>query len=86
MDKNTVTDKISCPFCMSHDFELKPGKVSCPVCFTNFEIDDRGECIFSDSKKVRSPIEGVFCKKCRLVQYEKGEVCLNCGAVMKVSA
>ncbi len=82
MNKNTVTATISCPFCRSYEFELIPGKVSCPVCLTDFDIDDRGECVFVDRNKPKLPIKGIFCTKCGLVQYQDGETCLNCGAVI----
>ncbi len=84
MEKDNPTDTISCPFCMSHEFTLKSGRVSCPVCFTDFDITDGGECLFINARKLRIPIKGVFCKKCRLFQYEKGETCLNCGAEISI--
>ncbi|MFZ5569772.1 MAG: hypothetical protein ACOZF0_05180 [Thermodesulfobacteriota bacterium] len=79
MTTDSLAGTISCPFCMSHEFEVKPGKVSCPACLTDFEITDEGECIFFDAHKARLPIKGVFCKKCMLFQYEEGKTCRNCG-------
>lgn len=83
METNDRPKTISCPFCRSYDFEFKPGLVSCPICFTDFEIDDRGGCIYIDPNKPRLPIKGIFCKRCGLFQYEESDNCLNCGAPMK---
>lgn len=33
---------------MSHEFEVKPGRISCPVCFIDFVINERDECKLVD--------------------------------------
>jgi hypothetical protein len=45
-----VTHKIKCPFWLNHCVEAKPGKTTCPECSAECEIDDRGECIFDDTR------------------------------------
>ena len=45
-----------------------PGKTVCQECRTQFEIDDRGECVFVDPDNLRLPIDGIVCMRCGLVQ------------------
>ena len=53
-------DYLKCPFCLNHSLEAKPGKTTCPYCSAEFEVDDRVECIFADTLKMRLPVKGVF--------------------------
>ena len=47
--------------------ETKPEKTTCPECSAEFEVDDRLECIFADTKKMRVPVNGTVCGVCGLV-------------------
>ena len=69
--KNKALENIRCPFCGYQGIETQPGKTVCPECDTAFEIDDRGECVFVDPDNLRLPIDGTFCPKCGLVQWEE---------------
>jgi hypothetical protein len=75
-----VTHKIKCPFCLNHCVEAKPGKTICPECSTEFELDDRLECIFADTSKMRLPVNGFGCSACGLVQGGETGNCAYCGA------
>jgi hypothetical protein len=83
LDSKDMKDKelelIRCPFCGYQGIETKPGKLVCPECDAEFEIDDRGECIFVDPDSPRSPIAGIICKRCGLVQGEEAENSVYCG-------
>lgn len=68
-----------CPFCLNHNLEAKPGKTTCPECLAEFEIDDRVECIFADTSKMRLPVHGMVCGVCGLVQGDEVERCGYCG-------
>jgi len=52
---------IQCPFCGYQGIETKPRKSVCPECGAEFEIDDRGECVFVDPDNLRLPVEGTIC-------------------------
>ena len=78
-DQATHFDYIKCPFCLNNNIKSKPGKTSCPDCSAEFEIDDRGECIFIDTSNPRLPINGNVCMSCGLVQGEDNMNCLYCG-------
>jgi hypothetical protein len=56
MDSSQQPDNLKCPFCPNHNLEAKPGKTTCSDCNTEFEIDDRFECIFIDPNKLRLPM------------------------------
>ena len=71
---------MKCPFCLNHKIEAKPGKMTCPECETEFEVDDRLECIFADTKKMRLPVNGFVCNVCGLVQGDEVERCGYCGS------
>lgn len=73
---------LKCPFCRSPSIQKKAGQTRCPECHAEFEIDDRGECIFVNSGKLRLPIEGTVCCLCGLVQSDQTEYCLYCGAAL----
>jgi len=76
---------LKCPFCLNHILEAKPGKTTCPECSTEFEIDDRLECIFADTQKIRLPVNGFVCGVCGLVQSDKTKKCLYCGAELSIN-
>jgi len=78
VDQAEHFDYIKCPFC-SNNIKSKPGKTSCPDCSAEFEIDDRGECIFIDISNPRLPINGNVCMSCGLVQGEDKGNCVYCG-------
>ena len=72
---------IECPFCLDGKVGAKPGKSECPTCHTEFEIDDRVECVFVDLENPRIPMKGVFCSGCGLVvQRLHRKHCSYCGA------
>ena len=58
---------LKCPFCQKHSILAKSGKTTCPECSAEFEIDDRLECIFADTQKMRMPVNGFVCAVCGLV-------------------
>ena len=37
---------MKCPFCLNPIADSNPGEKICPNCQAEFEIDDRGECVF----------------------------------------
>ena len=80
MKNSLQLDYLKCPFCLDHIIEAKPGKTTCPECSTEFEIDDRLECIFADTSKMRLPVNGFVCWMCGVVQGDKAKKCLYCGA------
>ncbi len=67
MDNSPHIDCLKCPFCLNHSVEAKPGKTTCPECSAEFEVDDRLECIFADTSKMRLPVKGFVCGYCGLV-------------------
>jgi hypothetical protein len=67
-----------CPFCLNQRLEAKPGKTTCPECSAEFEVDDRLECIFADTSKLRLPVNGFVCGVCGLVQGDERVTCLFC--------
>ena len=70
---------LKCPFCLNHSLDAKTGKKTCPECSAEFEIDDRLECIFVDTQKMRLPVNGMVCGVCGLVKGDERGNCLNCG-------
>ena len=61
-EKQDIMDNfLKCPFCLSQSVEAKSGKSNCPVCFAEFEIDDRLECIFVDPINLKLPVNGFVC-------------------------
>ncbi len=65
--------------------EPKPGKTTWPECSAEFEIDDRGECIFVDTQKMRLPVNGMVCGVCGLVPSNLTDNCVYCGAKLNSS-
>ncbi len=86
MDNSQQLDYMKCPLCQNHNLGAKPGKTSCPECSTEFEIDDRLECIFINPNKFRLPVavNGTICGVCGLVQGDEGEICGYCGAELSI--
>jgi hypothetical protein len=76
---------LKCPFCLDHSLEAKPGKTTCPECSAEFEIDDRLECIFADTNKMRPPVNGMVCGVCGLVQGDQVEKCLYCAVELRTT-
>ena len=56
-----IAELIRCPFCLNHNLEAIPGKTTCPECSVEFEVDDRGECIFADIQKLRLAVKLSVC-------------------------
>ncbi len=65
--------------------EAKPGKTTCPECSDEFEIDDRLECIFADTSKMRLPVNGLVCSACGLVQGDENRICAYCRAELSIN-
>ena len=59
--------------------EAKPGKTTCAECSAEFEIDDRVECVFVNTEKLRLPAKGIVCPFCGLIQNDDDKTCLYCG-------
>ena len=75
--QETVDNFLKCPFCLNQSVEAKPGKTTCPEYSTEFEIDDRSECIFVNPMNLKLPVNGLVCLSCGLVQgYKKKELCI----------
>jgi hypothetical protein len=80
-EKQDIMDNfLKCPFCLSQSVEAKSGKSNCPVCFAEFEIDDRLECIFIDPINLKLPVNRFVCRSCGLVQGYENRKCVFCGA------
>ena len=56
-----------CPFCENRYVMAKPGKVHCSMCYGEFEVDDRLECIFVDPDKLKLPAKSIVCPLCGLI-------------------
>ena len=80
-----MTHKIKCPFCLKHSVEAKSGKTTCSECSAEFEADDKLECIFADTSKIRLPVNGFICRVCGLVQGDQNRACVYCGAGLDIS-
>ncbi len=76
---------LKCPFCLNHYLDAKPGRTTCPDCSAEFEVDDRLECIFADTQKMRLPVNGVVCVVCGLVQGGEIGNCLFCGVELSTA-
>lgn len=60
-----------CPFCRETEVGNETGPTVCPTCKAWFDIDDRGECVFVDTKNPRIPVDGLVCVECGLLQQIK---------------
>jgi hypothetical protein len=80
-----VTHEVKCPFCLNFSVKAKPGKTTCPGCLAEFEVDDRLECIFADTQKMRLPVNGFICRSCGLVQGDDNRNCVYCGVELNTS-
>ena len=67
------------------NLEAKPGKTTCPECSAEFEIDERLECVFVDTSKMRLPVNGFVCSVCGLVQCGENGNCVYCGEELNLS-
>jgi transposase-like protein len=75
----------NCPFCLSYGDIPKSGKSRCPVSQAEFEIDDRLECIFVDTKTLRLQINGTVCGSCGLIQNHDSFKCQYCGTELNTT-
>jgi uncharacterized Zn-finger protein len=78
-------EHITCPFCRNRFVIGKPDEVKCPECGSQFEIDDRLECVFVDPDNIRLSVKGVVCPSCGLVRGSESKACLNCGIEIKTA-
>jgi len=44
---------MRCPFCLNPIVDPNPGEKICPKCQAEFEIDERGECVFANQENMR---------------------------------
>jgi hypothetical protein len=75
---------MKCPFCLHPISDFNPGEKTCPNCQAEFEIDDRGECVFANPDNLKLPVNGTLCSVCGLVQGEGRDSCGYCGAESNV--
>jgi hypothetical protein len=75
---------MKCPFCLNPIADSNPGEKICLNCHTEFEIDDRGECVFANPDNLKLPVNGTLCSVCGLVQGEGRDSCGYCGAESNV--
>jgi hypothetical protein len=85
VDSSQQLDYLKCPFCLNHILEAKPGKTTCPECSAEFEVDDRLECIFADTQKMRLPVNGMVCGDSVLVQDNENRNCVFYDAELNTS-
>jgi hypothetical protein len=76
---------LKCPFCEEVCIDARPGEVRCPMCHSEFEMDDRLECIFVDPKKIKLPAKGIVCSLCGLIQEENVKNCPYCGMWININ-
>ncbi len=79
LDSSQQFEYLKCSFCLKNSVEAKPGKTACPECSAEFEVDDRLECIFADTQKMKLPVNGTVCGVCGLVQGGERGNCVYCG-------
>jgi hypothetical protein len=79
MIKSKTQEYLRCPFCEKLCIEPESGNTECPECGSEFEIDDRSECVFANTKNLRLPAKGTVCSFCGLIQNVDVEACLYCG-------
>ena len=73
---------LICLICLNSISDSNPGEKICSNCHAEFEIDDRGECMFVNPGKLRLPVNGTVCSVCGLVQGEGRDRCGFCGAAL----
>ena len=73
---------MKCPFCLNPIADPNPGKRICQKCQAEFEIDDRGECVFANPDNLKMPVNGTVCMVCGLVQDTDRDSCGYCGAAL----
>ena len=76
---------LKCPFCLNPVVDSNLGEKICLKCLTEFEVDDRGECVFVNPDKLILPVNGTVCRACGLVQGEGRGRCEYCGAELYVN-
>ena len=59
LDSSQQFEYLKYSFCLKNSVEAKSGKTTCPECSAEFEVDDRLECIFADTQKIRLPVRDV---------------------------
>jgi hypothetical protein len=77
---------LKCPFCLNYSLDDKSGKTACPECSAEIEIDDRLECIFADTQKMRLPVNGMVCGACGLVQGDESRNCVYCDEELGITS
>jgi RNA polymerase subunit RPABC4/transcription elongation factor Spt4 len=85
MDSFYNTADLKCPFWLNPIADFNPGQKICPNCQTEFEVDDRVECVFINPNNLRLPMNGTVCRVCGLVQGEERDSCGYCGAALSNS-
>jgi len=85
MKNSQHLDYLKCPFCLTTSLEVKPGPISCPECLAEFEINDRLECIFVDTLRMKLPVNGFVCGVCGLVQGDENSNCMYCDAELSTT-
>jgi predicted amidophosphoribosyltransferase len=75
MDSFYDTGGLKCPFCLNAIADSNPGETICSKCQAEFEVDDRGECVFANPDNLRLPVNGVVCRVCGLVQAMERDSC-----------
>ncbi len=84
-NQDIMDNFLKCPFCLNASVEAKSGRTSCPECLTEFEIDDRLECIFIDMQNMKLSVNGFVCGYCGLVKGDEDRNCVYCGAELSTT-
>jgi hypothetical protein len=79
MELSENQEYLKCPFCDNRCIEAALGKTKCFECASEFEIDDRLECVFVNTDKIKLPAKGTVCPLCGLIQNDDVKTCLYCG-------
>jgi len=79
MIKSETEEYLKCPFCDNRCIKPESGKTKCSECGSEFEFDDRLECVFANTEKIRLPAKGIVCPLCGLIQNDDVKTCLYCG-------
>jgi len=78
MIKSENQEYLKCPFCEKRCIEAELGRHKCSECGSEFEIDDRLECVFVNTEKLRLPAKGIVCPL-GLIQNDDVKTCPYCG-------